>query len=212
MKAHRKPPAASRIAIVTISYYIVCVAVLDLFFGEIDPLSQEISYHLDGEWRLLATSSFFAVAVSIGATAISLRRTLKPSFLTSLGRGFLFVASIGIVAAGLSPPGGGPLSKEVHDVASDVALPSLLVGLTTLTVPLRRTWPATGRRTLATVLCVTWLVLVFFGRGFPFGRGLLMDVGIRGLLQRSIVLCWLGWMWLVNWRSGLALERTDGAA
>lgn len=211
MTAHRRPPVAPRIAIVTISYYIVCVAVLDLLLGEIDPVSQEISYHLDGEWRLLATSSFFAVAVSIGATAVSLRRTLERSVLTSLGRALLFVASIGIVAAGLSPPGGGPLSKEVHDVASDVGLPCLFLGLTALTVPLRRTWPASGRRTLATVLCATWLVLAVVGRGFPFGRGLLMDLGLRGLLQRSLALCWLGWMWLVNWPRSAPAATEDAA-
>ena len=203
MKAYRKPPAIYRIAFVSIGYFIVCVAVLDLFFGDLDPLSQEMSYHLDGEGRLLATSLFFALAVSLGATAVSLRRTLQPSFATSLGLGFFVLASIGVVVAGLSPPEGGPLSSRIHDVSSDVAIPSILLGLTTLTVSLRRTWPATGRREAATVLCVTSLLIVFFGRGF------LMDAGISGLIQRSVFLCWLGWMWLVNW-VGLALDRTDG--
>ena len=204
MRAFRKSPAASRIALVSIGYFIVCVVILDLFLGGLDPLSQEMSYHLDGERRLLATSCFFALAVSLGATAVSLRRTLDPSLATNLGLVFFALASIGVVVAGLSPPEGGPLSSRIHDVSSDVALPSILLGVTALTVSLRRTWPAEGPRAAATVLCVASLVIVFVGRGF------MMDAEISGLLQRSIFLCWLGWMWLVNW-SGLALDRTDGA-
>jgi hypothetical protein len=205
VRAYRKPPAVRRIALVSIGYYVVCVAVLDLFLGDLDPLSQEISYHLDGEWRLLATSSFFALAVSLGATAVSLRRTLTPSVGTNFGLGFLVLASMGVVVAGLSPPNGGPLSSRIHDVSSDVALPSILLGLTSLTVSLRNTWPTKGRREAATVLCVAWLLIVFIGRGF------LMNAENSGLVQRSLALCWLGWMWLANW-SRWALDRTDGAA
>ena len=60
---------------VSIVYYVACIVFLHFTASELNPIEREISYYLDSDWRGLATTTFFALSLSLASSAVCLRAT-----------------------------------------------------------------------------------------------------------------------------------------
>jgi len=168
--AIRSMPTRRRFAWLSVTgvvYYVGIVAALHVLEPDLNPIETFISDYVNGRHPWLATSTFAALALLLGAINFALKPTLPPGRLNSVGRNFLWAGVLGVIGAGIFPadPGDAPetVNGILHIVASLVAFPSLGVGLVCLSIAAARVaeWKVHGRLMLilAFLFVATFLVL-----------------------------------------------------
>jgi hypothetical protein len=117
----------------------------------------------------------------------------------------------------MDPPGVPPtLSGRLHDAAGLLVFPAMPLVLFLVARRFRRDtdWRAYFSYTLTTAfVCLAALIFVLLFVGLPSGPPLPAS-GIRGLVQRLLMLVFFTWLALVAWRArrgaqGFAFEKTE---
>ena len=189
----------------SILYYVACILLLHITASELNPIEREISYYLDSDWRVLATTTFFALSLSLASSAVCLRTSLRPGPLSYIGFALLLIAAVGVIAAGLFPSELSAASRRIHQLASDVAIPSMLVGTISFKVAMYRDPRWRGMRLV--VLGLGLAPVVVLVGALQFGR----ELNIGGLLQRVFFAFLLIWMFVTTRYAAGGKQGSDAA-
>jgi preprotein translocase subunit SecG len=109
-----------RIVLICVAYYILVSIVLHVLEPEYDPRFHFMSDYAWGTYGWLMTTTFFVLGLAVLTVAFGLRNVDQSSRSARVGFGLLVIGALFVCLAGVFR--GFPL----HDVASAVALPSLV--------------------------------------------------------------------------------------
>ena len=178
----RTATAFRTVVLVCAAYYAIVVTVLHFLEPEYDPRYHPVSDYAWSANGWLMTTTFFVLGLALLTVAVGIRNVFRPSRGARTGFGLLAVGALCVCLAGVFR--GFPL----HDVASAVAFPSLVMGVLWLS------WSFRAAAGWQTIYPVTLLIGV--GMLAAFGS-LVLDVGMPGLQQRAFLFLLLLWLSIV---------------
>lgn len=188
-------------------YYAASVLALHALEPQMSPAESFISdYVIARPW--LTTTTFLGLAVALGALAVTLKGRLSGRG-AKIGTVALWVATVGVLAAGAFPADGvdppETLVGTLHVVAGLVAFPAMCVAVIGLSASVRRDdqWKDLG-------LVVTVLGILVVAT-FLATMGYLFDRGLGGLGQRALFVFLLAWVVIIAGRQARAQESDFGA-
>ena len=171
-----------RIVLICATYYTFVGIALHFLEPEYDPRFQFMSDYAWGAYGWLMTTTFFVLGLAILTVAVGLRKVHQSSRSARTGFGLLVIGALSVCLAGVFR--GFPL----HDVASAVAFPSLVMGALLLSWSFRK---AAG---LQVIHPATLLIAVGM---FAALVSMIVDVGMPGLQQRAFLFLLLLWLSIV---------------
>ena len=171
-----------RIVLICAAYYVIVGIALHFLEPEYDPRFHFMSDYAWGAYGWLMTTTFFVLGLAVLTVAIGVRNVHQSSRSARVGFGLLVIGALFVCLAGVFR--GFPL----HDVASAVAIPSLVMAVLFLSWSFRN---AAG-----------WQVI--HPATFPIALGMfaafvsmIVDVGMPGLQQRAFLCLLLLWLSIV---------------
>jgi hypothetical membrane protein len=171
-----------RIVLVCVAYYMLVGIALHFLEPEYDPRFHVMSDYAWGGYGWLMTTNFFVLGLAALTVAVGVRDAHHSSRSARIGFGLLVVSAVSVCMAGVFR--GFPL----HDVASAVAFPSLVMAVLFLSWSFRNAaeWQVIHRATL----------LIAVGM-FAAVVSMILDVGLPGLQQRAFFCLLLLWLSIV---------------
>jgi hypothetical membrane protein len=178
----RNPTTFRTIVLVCATYYVVAGIALHVLEPGYDPRFQFMSDYAWGTYGWLMTATFFVLGLAVHTVAIGIRDAHQSSRSARTGFGLLEVGAVFVCLAGIFR--GFPL----HDIASAVAIPSLVLAAVILSRSFRT---AAGWRAIypATFLISLGMLGAFLS--------MVVDVGMPGLQQRAFLFLLLVWLSIV---------------
>ena len=167
------------------AYYMLAGIALHVLEPEYDPRFQFMSDYAWGSYGWLMTTTFFVLGLAVLTVAIGIRDAHQSSRSARTGSALLVVGAVFVCLAGAFR--GFPL----HDIASAVAIPSIVVAVVLLSWSFRTSagWHAIYPATF----------LISFGMLGAF-LSMIVDVGMPGLQQRALLFLLLIWLCIVVYR------------
>ena len=170
------------VVLVCAVYYTIVGIALHFLETEYDPRFHPVSDYAWGAYGWLMTTTFFVLGLAVLTVAVGIRNVYRSSRDARIGFGLLVVGALFVCLAGVFR--GFP----VHDVASAVAFPSLLMAVLFLSWSFRS---AAGWQTISPV---TSLIAVGMFAAFV---SIVVDIGMPGLQQRAFLFLLLSWLSIV---------------
>jgi len=175
--------AAFRTIVLTCAaYYMVVGIALHFLESEYDPRYQFMSDYAWGAYGWLMTSTFFVLGLAILTVAIGIREVYQSTRTARIGFGLLVIGAVFVCLAGIFR--GFPL----HDIASAVGIPSLLMAAGLLS------WSFRTSGQWHVVYAPTFLISIGMIAAF---LSMVFDVGMPGLQQRAFLFLLLLWLSIV---------------
>jgi hypothetical membrane protein len=171
-----------RIVLICVAYYAIAGIALHFLEPEYDPRFQFMSDYAWGTYGWLMTTTFFVLGLALLMIAVGVRDAHHSSRSARTGFGLLVIAALFVCLAGVFR--GFPL----HDVASAVAFPSLVMAALFLSWSFRN---AAGWQVIHPVT-----ILIAVGM-FAALVSMMIDVGMPGLQQRAFFVLLLVWLSIV---------------
>ncbi len=182
-------------------YWLAVVTVMHFLEPEFSPLKVPMSAYVDGTYGGWMTTSFFALATALVATAFGILRTLGRNVLACAGFLLFILAVFGVVLAGIFPGIiGGPSSAHWHGVGSRFAFPGMAFG--SLLLSFGFSFDPDWQRISVAALTLSGGVVFFLALSFS---PVTADLG--GLVQRIFFAFLIPWLALV----GIHLMRFERA-
>jgi hypothetical membrane protein len=177
--AARRTVTLRTVVFICAGYYILAGIALHLLEPDYDPRFQFMSDYAWGTYGWLMTTTFFVLAVAVLAVAIGIRDVHQSSRSARMGFGLLVIGTIFVCLAGVFR--GFPL----HDIASAVAIPSLVLAAILLSWTFRKAagWQA--------VYPAAFLISIGM---FAALLSMVTDIGMPGLQQRALLFLLLLWL------------------
>ena len=183
-------------------YWLAVVTVMHFLEPEFSPLKVPMSAYVDGTYGGWMTTSFFALATALVATAFGVLRTLGRNVLACAGFLLFILAVFGVVLAGIFPGIiGGPSSAHWHGVGSRFAFPGMAFG--SLLLSFGFSFDPDWQRISVAALTLSGGVVFFLALSFS---PVTADLG--GLVQRIFFAFLIPWLALVGIHL-MRFERTD---
>ena len=168
-----------RIVLICAAYYMIVGIALHFLEPEYDPRFHFMSDYAWGAYGWLMTTTFFVLGLAVLTVAVGVRDVHQSSRSARIGFGLLVIGALFVCLAGVFR--GFPL----HDVASAVAIPSLVMAALLLS------WSFRNAAGWQVIHPATFLIAVGM---FAAVVSMIVDVGMPGLQQRaflSLLLLWL---------------------
>jgi hypothetical membrane protein len=168
-----------RIVLVCAAYYATVAIALHFLEPEYDPRFHFMSDYAWGAYGWLMTTTFFVLGLAILTVAVGVRNVHQSSRSARIGFGLLVIGALFVCLAGVFR------AFPLHDVASAVGIPSLVLAVLFLSWSFRK---AAGWQVIHPA---TFLIAVGM---FAAVVSMIVDVGMPGLQQRaflSLLLLWL---------------------
>jgi hypothetical membrane protein len=178
----RTATSLRRIVLICAAYYMIVGIALHFLSPEYDPRFNFMSDYAWGAYGWLMTTTFFVLGLAILTVAVGVRNIHQSSRSARVGCSLLVVGALFVCLAGVFR--GFPL----HDVASAVGVPSLLMAALLLSWSFRH---ATGWQAIHPA---TFLIAVGM---FAALVSMILDVGMPGLQQRAFLFLLLLWLSVV---------------
>jgi hypothetical membrane protein len=170
------------IVLICVAYYVLVGIALHVLEPEYDPRFRFMSDYAWGAYGWLMTTTFFVLGLAILTVAIGVRNVHRSSWRARAGFGLLVIGALFVCLAGIFS--GFPL----HDVASAVAFPSLVMAAVVLSWSFRNAAGWQG------IHPATFLISVGM---FAAVLSMIVDVGMPGLQQRAFFCLLLLWLAIV---------------
>jgi hypothetical membrane protein len=170
------------IVLMCAAYYMLVGIALHFLEPEYDPRFQFMSDYAWGTYGWLMTTTFFALGLAVITVAIGVRDVHQSSRSARVGFGLLVIGAVFVCLAGIFR--GFPL----HDVASAVAIPSLVLAAVILSSSFRT---AAGWQAI-----YPGAFLISIGM-FSAVVSMFADIGMPGLQQGAFLFLLLLWLCLV---------------
>lgn len=190
-----------RVVLICVGYYVVVGIALHFLEPEYDPRYQFMSDYAWGAYGWLMTTTFFVLSLAVLTVAVGVRNVHQSSRSARVGFGLLVIGALFVCLAGVFR--GFPL----HDIASAVGIPSLVMAALLLSWSFRKAggWQSIHRGTF----------LIAVGM-FAAVASMIVDVGMPGLQQRVFLALLLLWLSIVVHRlvgvSAGPVQRPQGHA
>jgi hypothetical membrane protein len=164
------------------AYYLLVGIALHVLEPDYDPRFRFMSDYAWGSYGWVMTTTFFVLGLAVVTVAIGVRDVLQSSRSARVGFGLLVVGAVFVCLAGIFR--GFPL----HDIASAVAIPSLVLAAVILSWSFRTAagWQA--------IYPAAFLISIGM---FGAAVSMLLDIGMPGLQQRAFLFLLLLWLCLV---------------
>jgi hypothetical membrane protein len=181
-------PSATRIAtirtvvFICVGYYMVAGLALHVLEPEYDPRFHFMSDYAWGTSGWLMTTTFFVLGVAVLAVAIGIRDLHQSSRSARMGFGLLVIGAAFVSLAGIFR--GFPL----HDIASAVAIPSLVLAAVLVS------WSFRTEAKWQAIYPATFLISM---GAFGAVLSMVIDIGMPGLEQRAFLFLLLLWLSIV---------------
>jgi hypothetical membrane protein len=167
------------IVLICAAYYMIVGIALHFLEPEYDPRFHFMSDYVWGAYGWLMTTTFFVLGLAAFTVAVGVRNVHQSSRSARVGFGLLVIGALFVCLAGIFR--GFPL----HDVASAVAIPSLVMAVLLLS------WSFRNAPGWQVIHPATFLIAAGM---FAAVVSMFVDVGMPGLQQRaflSLLLLWL---------------------
>jgi hypothetical membrane protein len=171
-----------RIVLICVAYYAIAGVALHFLEPEYDPRFQFMSDYAWGTYGWLMTTTFFVLGLAVLTIAVGVRGVHHSPRGARTGFGLLVIGALFVCLAGVFR--GFPL----HDVASAVAFPSLVMAVLFLS------WSFRNAAGWQVIHPVTFLLAVGM---FAALVSMIVDVGMPGLQQRGFFVLLLVWLSIV---------------
>jgi hypothetical membrane protein len=171
-----------RIVLICVAYYVIVGVALHFLEPEYDPRFRFMSDYAWGTYGWLMTTTFFVLGLAVLTIAVGVRGVHHSSRGARTGFGLLVIGALFVCLAGVFR--GFPL----HDVASAVAFPSLVMAVLFLS------WSFRNAAGWQVIHPVTFLLAVGM---FAALVSMIVDVGMPGLQQRGFFVLLLVWLSIV---------------
>jgi Protein of unknown function (DUF998) len=180
------------ITIATVLYWLALIALMHVLEPEFSPMHVPMSAYVAGAYGGWMTTTFFALATALTATAFGLCNRAPDNVLTWIALLLFIVAAFGVVLAGIFP---GIISRRSsihwHGVGSRFAFPGMALG--SLLFSLGFFSDPHWRRIAVPALALSGGgVLVFLLWTSP------VTAGLDGLMQRVFFAFLIPWIALVG--------------
>ena len=171
-----------RVVLICAAYYATVGIGLHFLEPEYDPRFHFMSDYAWGPYGWLMTTTFFVLGLAVLTVAVGVRNVHHSSRSARIGFGLLVIGALFVCLAGVFR--GFPL----HDVASAVAIPSLVMAVLFLSWSFRNTagWQVIHPATFLIAVGMLAAVVSMF-----------VDVGMPGLQQRAFLCLLLLWLSIV---------------
>ena len=171
-----------RIVLICAAYYAIVGTALHFLEPEYDPRFHFMSDYAWGAYGWLMTTTFFVLGLAVLTVAVGVRNVHQSSRSARVGFGLLVIGALFVCLAGVFR--GFPF----HDVASAVAIPSLVMAVLFLSWSFRNAagWQVIHPATFLIALGMFAAVVSMF-----------VDVGMPGLQQRAFLCLLLLWLSIV---------------
>jgi hypothetical membrane protein len=171
-----------KIVLMCAAYYMLVGIALHVLEPEYDPRFQFMSDYAWGTYGWLMTTTFFVLGLAVLTVAIGVRDAHQSSRSARVGFGLLVIGAVFVCLAGIFR--GFPL----HDIASAVAIPSLVLAAVILSSSFRTAagWQA--------IYPAAFLISIGM---FSAVVSMFADIGMPGLQQRAFLFLLLLWLCLV---------------
>jgi len=178
----RNATTLRKIVLICAAYYILAGIALHFLEPEYDPRFQFMSDYAWGAYGWLMTTTFFVLGLAVLTVAIGVRDVHQSSRSARVGFGLLVIGAVFVCLAGIFR--GFPL----HDIASAVAIPSLVLAAVILSWSFRTAagWQA--------IYPAAFLISIGM---FGAVVSMFVDIGMPGLQQRAFLFLLLLWLCLV---------------
>ena len=170
------------IVLICAAYYATIGTALHFLEPEYDPRFHFMSDYAWGAYGWLMTTTFFVLGLAVLTVAVGVRNVHQSSRSARAGFGLLVVGSLFVSLAGVFR--GFPF----HDVASAVAIPSLVMAVLFLS------WSFRNAAGWQVVYPATFLIALGM---FAAVVSMFVDVGMPGLQQRAFLCLLLLWLSIV---------------
>jgi hypothetical protein len=191
-----------RLTIASVSYWLTIIIAMHVLEPEFNPMQVPMSAYVAGAYGGWMTTTFFALAIALIATAFGLCATLRTDVLAWISFLLFIVAAVGVVVAGIFPGIiDGHSSVHWHAIGSQFAFPGMALGSLLFSL----SFFSVSRRQRIAVPALTLsvgVVLAFLLWPSP------ISAGRDGLVQRIFFALMIPWFVLV----GMHLMRTDRSA
>ena len=171
-----------RIVLFCAAYYMLVGFALHFLEPEYDPRFHFMSDYAWGAYGWLMTTTFFVLGLAVLTVAAGLRNVHQSSRSARIGFGLLVVGALFVCLAGVFR--GFPF----HDVASAVAIPSLVMAVLFLS------WSFRNAPGWQVIHLATFLIALGM---FAATVSMIIDVGMPGLQQRAFLCLLLLWLSIV---------------
>ena len=171
------------IVLICAVYYLTVGIALHFLEPEYDPRYQSMSDYAWGAYGWVMTTTFFVLGLAIASVAMGLRNVHHSRPGARFGFGLLIVGALFVCLAGVFR--GFPL----HDVASAIGLPSLVVAVLVWSWSFGRTPEWRGIRSITVLIGVGMLAAIV---------SMILDVGMPGLQQRAFLCLLLLWLTIAS--------------
>ena len=178
----KKATIFRRIVLACAAYYVIVGVALHILEPQYDARFNFMSDYAWGAYGWLMTTTFFVLGLAVLTVAVGVRNVHQSSRSARVGCGLLIIGAAFVCLAGVFR--GFPL----HDVASAVGIPSLLMAALLLSWSFRH---ATGWQAIHPA---TFLIAVGMFAAFV---SMVLDVGMPGLQQRAFLFLLLLWLSVV---------------
>jgi hypothetical protein len=187
--------------------------------AEYDPIAEPISALALGPRGWIQKLNFVLLAASFLSFAVVLRTELRDGVASVVAPAVFLLMTIGVTLAGIftmDAPGVRPtIDGRLHDGAGFLVFPWMPLVLFLVARRFRRdtAWrPYFGYTLVTAFVCLATMIFFLLFVGLPSGPPLPAS-GIRGLVQRFLMLVFFTWIALVAWRSrrgahGFAVDRS----
>ena len=171
-----------RTVLLCAAYYVTVGLALHFLEPEYDPRFHFMSNYAWGAYGSLMTTTFFVLGLAVLTVALGVRDAHHSSRSARTGFGLLVIGALFVCLAGAFR--GFP----VHDVASAVAIPSLVMAVLFLS------WSFRNAAGWHVIHPATFLIAVGM---FAALVSMVLDVGMPGLQQRALLCLLLLWLSIV---------------
>lgn len=190
------------IVIAGIFYWLAVIAMMHLLEPEFSPVKVPMSAYVGGAYGGWMTTTFFALATALVATASGILQTSGRNVLAWAGCLLFIVAALGVVLAGIFPGIiGGLSSVHWHGVGSRFAFPGMAFGSLLLSFGFSSD-PGWQRISVATLTLSGGVVLLL---ALSFSS---VAADIAGLVQRIFFALFIPWLVLVGFQL-MRFERAN---
>jgi Protein of unknown function (DUF998) len=188
---------ASHIALSSIVFYALAIALLHILRTDFNPGYRYLSEYARGPYGTLMTTTFFVLSAGSLALLLGLYRsvTSRLYFVPGLVLWFTWACAVFLAGIYTSDLQGMPHTRigRVHDQMGMIAFSSATIALLLLSLALR--WEKEWRSVWRPAMLLSVITLVSFLALDQFGQ---RDLG--GLDQRIFLAATLIWMWIIGKR------------
>ena len=212
-----------RLAVVGPLLFLAVAGVEGFLRAAYDPIAEPISALALGPRGFIQELNFMLLAASLLSFAVVLRVELRDGVASVAAPAVFLLMTIGVTLAGIftmDAPGMPPtLSGRLHDAAGFLVFPWMPLVLFLVARRFRRdtAWRPYFGYTLATAfVCLATMIFFLLFVGLPSGPTLPAS-GMRGLVQRFLLLAFFAWVALVARRAhrdapGFTFQHTAGSS